>query len=167
MAELKEQVKKIESEFYESNPTFVLCHLDLHCHNMMRHNGKVKLVDYGMTGPDHPFLDLAVFGMYQNLSDREEKELLQHYLGEAFTEEKWEEYLNLRPIVYLNKVIYPIKKGLEMLGGTRDQLLAVWKEESVGKLSDYFQNIYSSEQRTAVQEFQYSRTAYEKFMNIS
>jgi hypothetical protein len=62
--------------------TGVLCHRDLHRHNMMiSRGGSVKLIDWTYAKVDHPLTDVALVSLFWNFTEVQEKILLKEYLG--------------------------------------------------------------------------------------
>ena len=151
---------------YEANlpkyPKRVLCHLDLHRDNIMFHDEKMMLVDYGMTGPDHPYIDLANFAMYMCMSTSEEIELLRYYVNGEVDSDICEEYFFFRPLVYLNKITWTLTKSVKE-GSTTQLIEDVWREPIVMSIKEAFNWIYTQKKRTAIDDIRYARAAYEQF----
>ena len=146
--------------------TKALCHLDLHCHNIMWHEGSLYAIDYGMAGPDHPYFDLANVAMYLDLQEHEELTLLYKYEEGAVPERKLKEYGYFRPLAYVGKIMWGLIRAHKE-GATAEMIEQVWAEDEVMPIAECFSWIYSGKDRTALEDLRYARSAYERFCQKS
>ncbi len=158
------RAREMEGALDEISSERVLCHLDLHCGNIMRHNGWIRLVDFGMTGPDHPYFDLANLAMYLGLSEEQEQVLLEEYLQEAPSHDQKRAYCYTRALVYLNKVTWKLIQAAK-IGADSKMVEEVWKEPEGGRpITEYFhRQIYNPEDLPAIELVRYAHAAYDQF----
>lgn len=163
LSKMYTDAQKLEQKMNENMTDRSLCHMDLHCHNIMRHDGHMYLVDYGMTGSDHPMIDLANFSMYMQLTVEQENILLAHYFGHEPTDQEKEQYAIAKPIVYLNKVTWGLIAATK-LGATSELVDQVFKGEERQEIMHYFRQIYAQVKREDPKEWvKYAHEAYKFF----
>lgn len=162
-----EMGQALAKEFYARYPEGrVLAHLDLHVDNLMKHNGELRLIDFGMSGPDHPYNDLANAAMYLSLSAEDERELLRSYIGvESLSDEQWQEYAFFRPLAYINKVTYPLMQAHMNQSASAEYLSKQWSQPQTRGISYYFAQIPTAENetRSAEDAIDYAHAACKQF----
>ena len=77
--ELKKEVLKLKGVLKSFNIELVSCHNDTVPENFLKKGDNLFLIDWEYSGLNDPIWDLAAFSIESNLSDDEEKELLDYY----------------------------------------------------------------------------------------
>ena len=77
--ELKKEVFKLKEVLKSFNIELVSCHNDTVPENFLKKGDNLFLIDWEYSGLNDPIWDLAAFSIESNLSDDEEKELLDYY----------------------------------------------------------------------------------------
>ena len=77
--ELKKEVFKLKEVLKSFNIELVSCHNDTVPENFLKKGNNLFLIDWEYSGLNDPIWDLAAFSIESNLSDDEEKELLDYY----------------------------------------------------------------------------------------
>ena len=128
LIEFEKNVMYIEKEFLEFKLPLVLCHLDLHYHNIMKN---YILIDYGMSGLDYSLLDLSNAMMYLHLTPDQE-----------------DQFLHLMGLSSIEKKLYPLGRAISYINKFTWKLLQVFSEgdseNSIDMINKLFENVQNS-----------------------
>lgn len=149
----------------------VLCHLDLHCQNIMRNRkGELQFIDFGMAGFDHPYCDLAYVTMYHALGPLDQLRLLSLYSKVQVTPTLWSKFLMFRILPYYSKMLHPIIRATREWTCEResvaDAMMRLRRSPQSHDFSYYIERLYSGQKRSPMEWLEYADCAWRRVRQL-
>ncbi len=127
---LKKSVKLIGRYLKHSSKRMI--HVDIHQKHVLKTpKGQLKLIDWGDSATGDPYDDLAAFSYFFCLSDSQEKEFLNLYLGRPATQAEQARLYLKKLLTLLHYSLWQLRQGLKGAG--------LLNQTHIGELPDSLQ----------------------------